>query len=123
MLAKLNDSLNALVWGPPMMIQLVGVARGLFSNEAGLGSAPIAHGAAKTGEPVREGLVAMLGPFIDTLVFVAMIVVGACIQWDTIVGVSDTMNGLMAAPNLIALVALSPAVAAAAKDYWRRYRG
>jgi len=45
-----------------------GVARGVFSNEAGLGSAPIAHGAARTKEPVREGLVAMLGPFIDTLV-------------------------------------------------------
>ncbi|MBF0198825.1 MAG: sodium:alanine symporter family protein [Planctomycetes bacterium] len=44
-----------------------GVARGLFSNEAGMGSAAMAHGAAKTDEPVREGLVAMLGPFIDTL--------------------------------------------------------
>jgi AGCS family alanine or glycine:cation symporter len=49
-----------------------GVARGLFSNESGLGSAPIAHGAAKTEEPVREGLVAMLGPFIDTLVICSM---------------------------------------------------
>ena len=49
-----------------------GVARGLFSNEAGLGSAPIAHGAAQTQEPVREGLVAMLGPFIDTLVICTM---------------------------------------------------
>ena len=50
----------------------MGVARGLFSNEAGLGSAPIAHGAAQTKEPVREGLVAMLGPFIDTLVICTM---------------------------------------------------
>lgn len=49
-----------------------GVARGLFSNEAGLGSAPIAHAAAKTNEPVREGLVAMMGPFIDTLVICSM---------------------------------------------------
>ncbi len=49
-----------------------GVARGVFSNEAGLGSAPIAHGAAQTEEPVREGLVAMLGPFIDTLVICTM---------------------------------------------------
>jgi len=49
-----------------------GVARGVFSNEAGLGSAPIAHGAAQTKEPVREGLVAMLGPFIDTLVICTM---------------------------------------------------
>ncbi|MCG2633842.1 MAG: sodium:alanine symporter family protein [Gammaproteobacteria bacterium] len=49
-----------------------GVARGVFSNEAGLGSAPIAHAAAATGEPVREGLVAMLGPFIDTIVICTM---------------------------------------------------
>ncbi|MCK5311827.1 MAG: alanine:cation symporter family protein, partial [Desulfobacteraceae bacterium] len=49
-----------------------GVARGVFSNEAGLGSSPIAHGAAKTKEPVREGLVAMLGPFIDTIVVCTM---------------------------------------------------
>jgi len=49
-----------------------GVARGVFSNEAGLGSAPMAHAAAKTKEPVREGLVAMMGPFIDTIVICTM---------------------------------------------------
>lgn len=49
-----------------------GVARGIFSNESGLGSCPIAHGAAQTNEPVREGLVAMLGPFIDTIVICTM---------------------------------------------------
>lgn len=47
---------------------LHGIKRGAFSNEAGLGTAPMAHGAAKTAEPVREGLVAMLGPVIDTLI-------------------------------------------------------
>lgn len=47
---------------------LHGIKRGAFSNEAGLGTAPMAHGAAKTHEPVREGLVAMLGPVIDTLI-------------------------------------------------------
>ncbi|HNQ26629.1 MAG TPA: amino acid carrier protein [Aquaticitalea sp.] len=47
---------------------LLGVRRGAFSNEAGIGTAPMAHGASRTGEPVREGLVAMLGPAIDTLV-------------------------------------------------------
>ncbi|MDY6993608.1 MAG: amino acid carrier protein, partial [Pseudomonadota bacterium] len=45
-----------------------GVARGIFSNEAGLGSAPIAHAAAATDNPVRQGVVAMLGTFIDTLI-------------------------------------------------------
>ncbi len=49
-----------------------GVKRGLFSNEAGQGSAPIAHAAAKTDEPVREGAVALLGPLIDTVVICAM---------------------------------------------------
>ncbi len=47
---------------------LHGIKRGAFSNEAGLGTAPMAHGATKTNEPVREGLVAMLGPVIDTLI-------------------------------------------------------
>ncbi|MDE2945017.1 MAG: sodium:alanine symporter family protein [Gemmatimonadota bacterium] len=49
-----------------------GVRRGLFSNEAGQGSAPIAHAAAKTDEPVSEGVVALLEPFIDTIVIVTM---------------------------------------------------
>ncbi|MFP4125849.1 MAG: alanine/glycine:cation symporter family protein [Alphaproteobacteria bacterium] len=49
-----------------------GVARGIFSNEAGLGSAPIAHAAARTSDPVRQGLVAMLGTFIDTIVVCTM---------------------------------------------------
>jgi len=47
---------------------LLGIKRGAFSNEAGIGTAPMAHGAAKTNEPIREGLVAMLGPAIDTLI-------------------------------------------------------
>ncbi len=47
---------------------LLGIRRGAFSNEAGIGTAPMAHGAAKTKEPIREGLVAMLGPAIDTLI-------------------------------------------------------
>ncbi|MBQ0763205.1 alanine/glycine:cation symporter family protein [Marinobacter psychrophilus] len=45
-----------------------GVARGIFSNEAGLGSAPIAHASAKTNSPVNQGMVAMLGTFIDTII-------------------------------------------------------
>lgn len=49
-----------------------GVARGIFSNEAGLGSAPIAHAAAKTNDPVQQGMVAMLGTFIDTILVCTM---------------------------------------------------
>tara|TARA_R110002110_G_C13469795_1_gene720108 strand:+ start:13039 stop:14385 length:1347 start_codon:yes stop_codon:yes gene_type:complete len=49
-----------------------GVARGIFSNEAGLGSAPIAHAAARTNVPVQQGMIAMLGTFIDTLIVCTM---------------------------------------------------
>ena len=55
---------GATIW---LALQM-GVARGIFSNEAGLGSAPIAHAAAKTTNPVRQGTIAMLGTFIDTIV-------------------------------------------------------
>ncbi|MGH1468364.1 MAG: alanine/glycine:cation symporter family protein [Bdellovibrionales bacterium] len=50
----------------------IGIKRGAFSNEAGTGTAPMAHGNAKTSEPVSEGLVAMLGPFIDTVIVCTM---------------------------------------------------
>jgi AGCS family alanine or glycine:cation symporter len=61
-----------------------GVQRGIFSNEAGQGSAPIAHSAAKTDEPVREGVVALLEPFIDTLVICTMtgLVIISTGAWD-----------------------------------------
>jgi len=66
-----------------MIIQ--GVRRAAFSNEAGIGTAPLAHGAAKTNEPVREGLAAMVGPIIDTIIVctmtaLAILVTGA---WQT----------------------------------------
>lgn len=179
-----------------------GVKRGLFSNEAGMGSAAIAHGAAKTNEPVREGLVAMLGPFIDTIlvcsitaliilvtgahnlghtegeltakafemglgsaiggklvalgiiffafstavswsyygdrasdylfgkkavvpyrwVYLAFIVVGAVVQFDIVIGFSDIMNALMALPNLVAIIVLSPIVVKLSKDYFARMK-
>ncbi len=51
---------------------ITGVRRAAFSNEAGIGTAPMAHGAARTNEPVREGLVAMLGPIVDTLIVCTM---------------------------------------------------
>ncbi|RMI14266.1 MAG: sodium:alanine symporter family protein, partial [Calditrichaeota bacterium] len=62
-----------------------GVARGILSNESGLGSAPIAHGAAKTKDPVRQGQIAMMGTFIDTIVVcsltaIAITVTGAYLK-------------------------------------------
>jgi len=65
-------SLGGSVAGVFSLTLLWGVKRGLFSNEAGQGSAPIAHAAARTSEPVREGAVAMLGPLIDTLIICTM---------------------------------------------------
>lgn len=58
--------------GAVLVTMMWGVKRGLFSNEAGQGSAPIAHAAAKTDEPVSEGVVALLEPFIDTILICTM---------------------------------------------------
>lgn len=76
---------DAVFGGMLGALVLLGIKRGAFSNEAGIGTAPMAHGAAKTNEPVREGLVAMLGPVIDTLVVctltaLAILVTGV---WET----------------------------------------
>jgi len=59
-------------FGGLLGVMVVGIRRAAFSNEAGTGSAAIAHSAAKTNYPVREGMVAMLGPFIDTVVICTM---------------------------------------------------
>lgn len=66
--AAIGGFAGAAVWAAIRF----GVARGVFSNEAGLGSAPIAHAAAKTNNPVQQGMIAMLGTFIDTLVICTM---------------------------------------------------
>ncbi len=76
-----------------MMIAIqMGVARGIFSNEAGLGSAPIAAAAAQTNEPVRQGLVSMTGTFIDTIIVcmltgISIVVSGA---WDPALGLEGS---------------------------------
>lgn len=76
--AAMGGFAGASVWAALQF----GVARGIFSNEAGLGSAPIAHAAAKTDSAVRQGLVAMMGTFIDTIIIcsitgLAIVVTGA----------------------------------------------
>lgn len=174
-----------------------GIARGIFSNESGLGSAPIAAAAAKTEEPVEQGLVSMTGTFIDTIiictltglsiivtgdwssnlngatltqsafssvfgnfgvytltislilfafttilgwcyygercfeflfgvkaipvyriVFIAMVALGGYISLEIIWVIADIVNGLMAIPNLIALLALSPIIIKETKHYF-----
>jgi AGCS family alanine or glycine:cation symporter len=59
---------NAVMGGAVGAVMVIGARRAAFSNEAGIGTAPMVHGASKNNEPVREGLIAMLGPFIDTVV-------------------------------------------------------
>lgn len=90
-----------------------GVARGVFSNEAGLGSAPIAHASAQTNDPVKQGLIAMLGTFIDTLVVctitgLAIVVSGNWTSGET--GASLTSSAFASAlpgGNYIVAIALS----------------
>jgi len=96
----LNHALNPWAVGGAAVGEAIrwGVARGLFSNEAGLGSSPMAHAAARTNEPVREGLVAMMEPFIDTLVICTMtglvlVVTGAHLnQQEELVGAALTAH-------------------------------
>lgn len=80
--------------GSMLVAMQKGVARGIFSNEAGLGSAPIAAAAAKTKEPVRQGLVSMTGTFIDTIVICTLtglsIVLTGAWQVDGLEGVAVT---------------------------------
>lgn len=175
-----------------------GIARGVFSNESGLGSAPIAAAAAKTNEPVEQGLISMTGTFIDTLIictltglsiivtgqwtvkglegapltqaafstvfgsvgsialtlclvlfafttilgwsyygercfeflfgtkgiwlyrsiFIIMVAAGGFLKLDLIWIIADIVNGLMALPNLIALLALSPVIFRETKKYF-----
>lgn len=92
-----------------------GIKRAAFSNEAGIGTAPMAHGAARTKEPVREGLVAMLGPFVDTicvctLTATAILVTGA---WSTggDDGVTMTLTAFESALGMPGKVGLVIAVA------------
>lgn len=73
---------------------IIGVRRGLFSNEAGTGTEAMAHGAAKTKEPIREGLVAMLGPFIDTIIvcsITAVVILTSGVYTQDLNGVSMTV--------------------------------
>lgn len=178
-----------------------GVARGVFSNESGLGSAPIAAAAARTNEPVEQGLISMTGTFIDTIIictltglsiivtdgwstnlngailtqfafgqvfgnfgqialtvslvlfafttilgwsyygercfeflfgsksiiiyrilYVIMIAIGGYISLDTIWVLADIVNGLMAFPNLIALLGLSPIIVSETKKYFAKQK-
>ena len=90
---------NAVSGGFIGTVVRMGVARGVFSNEAGLGSAPIAHAASKTNDPVRQGIIASLGSFIDTIIvctmtaLVILISPVVSIGADGLMVVQDGLNG------------------------------
>ena len=106
------QSVTGGIVGTMFIAMQKGVARGIFSNEAGLGSAPIAAAAAQTKETVRQGLVSMTGTFIDTIVICTMtglsIVVTGAWQVEGIEGVQVTtyafQNGLPIPPTISAFV-------------------
>ena len=98
---------EAVAGGALLAVILYGVQRGAFSNEAGIGTEALAHGAARTREPIREGLVAMLGPIIDTLLVCSatafVILISGTWQAENANGVTLTaaaFQALLGAPGL-----------------------
>ena len=98
----LTEAFNPQAFGGGLMgVMLVGISRGAFSNEAGLGTEVMAHGAARTSEPIREGLVATLGPVIDTLIVctctaLVILLSGLWQQPGDLSGISMTMTAFRA---------------------------
>ncbi|WP_373398657.1 alanine/glycine:cation symporter family protein [Algoriphagus halophilus] len=96
---------NAIAGGAVGSVIITGARRAAFSNEAGIGTAPMVHGASKNNEPIREGLIAMLGPFIDTIVVCTLtaLVIMLTGVWETTEhdGVRLTLNAFeMALPGI-----------------------
>jgi len=85
---------KAVAGGAVGTVIIIGAKRAAFSNEAGIGTAPMAHGAAKTNEPIREGLVAMLGPVIDTIIVCTLTALAILITgvWQTNEGDGVTLT-------------------------------
>jgi len=91
-------------------VMVTGVRRAAFSNEAGIGTAPMAHGAAKTKEPVREGLIAMLGPFLDTNVIctlTGLVILSTGVDYVEDKGVVMTMNAFQSVMGVFGRYTLS----------------
>jgi len=103
---------NTMVTGGFWGLIIIGVKRAMFSNEAGLGSAPMYHGQSKTDNPIKEGLVASLGPFIDTILVCTF----------TAKNLIDLSYALMVIPNMIAVLLLAPKVNAEAKKYFKKLK-
>lgn len=89
-------NLKTVVTGGLWGLIIIGIRRAVFSNESGVGTAPMFHGQSKTKEPIQEGLVAMLGPFIDTIIVCSLtalviIISGAHLETETN-GIAMTLN-------------------------------
>lgn len=89
-------NLKTVVTGGLWGLIIIGIRRAVFSNESGVGTAPMFHGQSKTQEPIQEGLVAMLGPFIDTIIVcsltaIVIIISGAHLQTENN-GIIMTLN-------------------------------
>jgi AGCS family alanine or glycine:cation symporter len=108
----LGDAFTARSAGTGAVLTMVlyGVQRGAFSNEAGIGTEAMAHGAARTQEPVREGLVAMLGPVIDTLLICSATAFAILLSgvWgggkDGVTLTASAFETLLGTPGLVILV-------------------
>ena len=103
------------IGGGLLGVMLIGISRGAFSNEAGLGTEVMAHGAARTNEPVREGLVATLGPVIDTLIVctctaLVILLSGLWQAPGELSGISMTLTALRNDMGVIAVILLSMCV-------------
>jgi AGCS family alanine or glycine:cation symporter len=88
---NLKSAATGGFWG----LVIIGIRRAMFSNEAGLGSAPMYHGQSRNDEPIREGLVAMLGPFIDTILvcsFTAVVIILSGAYLEDGSGIVMTLN-------------------------------
>ena len=104
---------NAMMGGSLGSMIIIGVRRGLFSNKAGSGTETMAHGAAKTTEPVREGLVAMLGPFIDTLIvcsITALVILLSGVYTENFNGVTLTMKAFESELGIFGYIILMTSV-------------
>jgi AGCS family alanine or glycine:cation symporter len=107
-----SDAFTAKAAGGGFLgVMLIGVSRGAFSNEAGIGTEVMAHGAARTSEPIREGLVAMLGPVVDTLIVctctaVVILLTGAWQEPDVVSGITLTAAAFRAELGIIGPIGL-----------------
>ena len=116
---------GAFIGGSVMLAFSQGMKRALFSNEAGSGSAPIAHAAAKTGEPAREGIVGGLGPFIDTLVICTMtaLVIISTGTWNRdAMGTLDGETSFKQVDGQVQLAAPADVSALPAPPEWNSYK-